>query len=169
MSDENTMEIPKDLREARDRAIAEAEEMRAQAAAAQAELRQFKAAVTFERAGLSGKHAELYLKANPDADVTMESIQEFANEYGLVASQDPAPAPEPAKTSPGLAAMGEAGGSIAGGAAPAAKPVMSLEEFQQLLVTNPQEAAKAYVEGTAPRNSLNVQANDLVRKGIIDH
>jgi hypothetical protein len=44
---------------------------------------------------------------------------------------------------------------------------MSQAEFQKLLASNPQEAAKAYAEGRAPRNEANVQADQLAQKGII--
>jgi hypothetical protein len=44
---------------------------------------------------------------------------------------------------------------------------MTTAEFQKLLQSNPAEAAKAYAEGRAPRNEQNVQADQLVAKGII--
>ena len=82
MSDEgNTqVETPKDLREARDRAIERASEAEATATAAVQELRQFKAETLFG----DTKHAELFLKANPEADVTAEAVSDFRSEYGLV-------------------------------------------------------------------------------------
>lgn len=170
MSDEttNTPEAPKDLRDARDRALAEAEAARSEAQAARAELRQFQASVTFERAGLTAKHADLFLKANPDAEVTTEAVSDFAHEYGLtgVAAEVKEETPDPGA---GLTGLGGAAGSSMQGSAPAAQPVMSAEDFDTLLKTNPEEAAKAYAEGRAPRNAANVQARRLVEKGIIDH
>lgn len=173
MSDENTQqETPKDLRDARDRAIERASEAEKAATAAQSELRQFKAQVTFEKAGLTPKHADLFLKANPDADVTTEAVSDFAHEYGLVPTEAPAAeeATEPqADPGVGLAGFGDAAGSGTTGSAPAAQPKMSGADFEHLLKTNPEEAAKAYAEGRTHRNSMNVQARDLVQKGIIDH
>jgi hypothetical protein len=163
---------PTELRDARDRAI----ESRDQA---QAELREFKAGVFFKDAGLESKHAELFLKTNPDVEVTEQAALAFAEEYNL----QPAVAPEPAPTEPapapdsgpavpadaGLGALSEAAGSGTSGDLPAAQPKMSKEAFEKLLATNPQAAAEAYTKGLVDRNSLNVQADQLVQKGIIDH
>jgi hypothetical protein len=170
MEDENT--TPKDLREAYDRAEARATEAELAAKTAKDELRQFQAQVTFEKQGLTPKHADLFLKTNPDAEVTQDAVHAFVEEYGLA----PAPAAVPAEDAPAtpagipqLNAFQEAGGSGTQGSAPAAAPKMSKADFQKLLETNPQEAAKAYVEGRTERNELNVVARDLVAKGIIDH
>lgn len=173
MTDENT---PKDLREALDRAnerVAQAEEA---AKTATAELRTFQAQVTFERNGLTAKHADLFLAANPEAEVTPDAITSFAEEYGLVPAGDPdgsssddggSASDEPTETA-GLAGLGRAAGGTSG-AAPAAQPKLSREEFDKLLETDPAAAAKAYVDGTAPRNSRNTTAQHLVDQGIIDH
>ena len=169
MSDEQTVdaqEAPKELREARDRAIAQAEEARA-------ELLQFKAATLFEKAGLGQKQAELFLKANPEAEVTNEAVSAFIEDYGFKAAEAPsskeaAPAPKSAPLDAGLGAFDGAAVPSADGT-PAAQPQMSKEDFAQLLVDNPQAAAQAYIDGTAPRNPANVQARQLVKEGIIDH
>jgi hypothetical protein len=171
MSDQ-IVEAPKELREARDRAVERAEEAEARAQALQSELRQFKAQVTFEKVGLTPKHADLFLKANPEAEVTAEAISDFANEYGLVPAQhdDPTPTGEvPPNPDAMAAAISGAAGSQTAGAAPAAQPKMSKADFNKLLVENPQAAAEAYTKGLVERNDMNVQAQDLVRKGIIDH
>lgn len=167
MSDETQQEAPKDLRDARDRALERAAELEAERDAAVSGLREFKAQTLFG----NEKHAELFLRANPDAEVTAEAVKTFRNEYGLVTEAGtPAPAEE-SKPDPGagLAPLGEAAGAGTSGAAPAAQPKMSREDFEQLLATDPQAAAEAYVKGIAPRSNLNVQARALVEKGIIDH
>ena len=172
MSDENTKEAPKELREALDRANEQLKTQIDRADAAETNFRGLQATVTFKEAGLSPKHADLFLKTNPEAEVTAESAKAFADEYGLTPASAPAAAPaEPVTPDPnaGLAGLGAAAGSGTAGAAPAAQPVMSQEDFASLLESNPQEAAKAYVEGRAPRNKDNVQAQELVTKGIIDH
>ena len=46
---------------------------------------------------------------------------------------------------------------------------MSKSDFETLLVENPQAAAEAYAKGLTERNPANVQALQLVQKGIIDH
>lgn len=167
MSDENTNpKDPKDLREGYERATARAAELEAEATAARAELREFKATTLFG----NEKHAELFLKANPEADITPEAVSSFVQDYGL-AVEPPAEAPpaEEPKPDPGAALGSISAASQTTGSAPAAKPKMTAAEFEALLVENPQEAAKAYVEGAVERNADNVQARDLVKKGIIDH
>ena len=170
---------PTELREALDRA----NETRDTAIT---ELRTYKAGVLFKDAGLAPKHAELFLKTNPDAEVTAETAQAFAEEYSLQPATAPAPAGEPAPiqgepvqpvegTPPatpvdaGMSAMEGAGGSITAGVAPAAVAKMSSDDFQVLLAKDPAAAAQAYTEGRVERNSLNVQADQLVQKGIINH
>ena len=104
--------------------------------------------------------------------VTADNAKAFADEYGLTVAQAPAErATESATPDPNsaLGALGAAAGSVEGGATQAAQPKMSGEDFSKLLEENPQEAAKAYTEGRAPRNEDNVQARELVKKGIIDH
>lgn len=163
---DNKPEAPAELREAYDRAEARAAEAEAAAQAAATELRAFKAQTLFG----NEKHAELFLKANPDADVTPDAVNAFVQDYGLNPATESAPPSEP-KPDPGtnLASLNDAAGNGQSGAAPAAQPKMSAEDFEKLLATNPQAAAEAYMKGTAPRNELNVQARDLVTKGIIDH
>jgi len=172
MSDENTPGAPKELREALDRANENLATQTSRADAAETNLRVLQATTTFKEAKLNPKHADLFLKTNPEAEATAESVAAFAEEYGLTVAQEAAaPAEEPATppANAGLAGLGGAAGSEAGGSTPAAQPKMSSEDFSKLLETNPQEAAQAYVEGRAPRNSDNVQADYLVKKGIIDH
>lgn len=166
MTDENTPKEdgPTELRDARDRAVARAE-------AAETGLKQFQAATFFEQAGLGEKQAALFLQANPEAEITKDAVDGFIEEYGFQPAAappgEPAPVVEPPPAAP-LTEFQRAAGGAKGGA-PAAQPVMSQEDFTKLLAENPDEAAKAYVEGRAPRNELNVQARELVSKGIIDH
>ncbi len=171
MSDE-TQTAPKELREALERANEKQQAETARADAAETNLRVLQATTTFKEANLNPKHADLFLKTNPEAEATPETVAAFAEEYGLTVAQAPAEGmKEPAAPDPNsaLGALGAAAGSVEGGSTPAAQPKMSSEDFSKLLEMNPQEAAKAYVEGRAPRSDDNVQAQELVRKGIIDH
>jgi len=169
MSEENTQEAPKELREALDRANETLATETARADAAETNFRGLQATNTFEAAGLTAKHAELFLKTNPDAEVTAEAAGTFAKEYGLVPTEAPPGEPNTPDPNQGLAALGEASGTGTAGSTPAAQPKMSPEDFSKLLESNPQAAAAAYVDGTAPRNEQNVQARELVTKGIINH
>ncbi len=183
MSDTGQAMEPKELREAFDRTKAEL-------AQARSELRSFKTEVTFKEQGLTPKHAQLFLAANPDAEVTPEVVQNFAAEYGLTPATKQEPAPPandghlPADGSPPavertladgpqrtsneqLASLQGAAGTPSGSFASADPAKMSQEQFQQLLQTNPSEAAKAYAEGRVERHKDNVQADWLAAKGII--
>jgi hypothetical protein len=185
MSDTNMTE-PAELRQAYDKA-------KADLASAQTELRNFKAEVTFEKAGLTPKHAELFLAANPDTEVTPEVVKTFADEYGLQPQVTDGTAPSeegtqpqhvpeggsppavertlqsgPQEASRSLADIQEAAGSPQGTFAQAQPARMNQDQFQLLLKTNPDEAARAYAEGRVERNERNVQADLLVSKGVIN-
>jgi hypothetical protein len=165
MDDEQTTDNgPKELREALDRATARAE-------AAETGLKQFQAQTYFEKAGLGEKQASLFLKTNPDAEITSEAVGAFIEEYGFNVTQaTPEPAPkEKEPVDKGLSAFSGAAGAATAGSAPPVQPKMSKTDFEKLLVENPQEAAAAYAKGLVERNPANVQAQHLVQKGIIDH
>ena len=109
MTDENTPQEPKELREAYERAETRATEAEKAATAAQSELREFKAQTLFG----NEKHAELFLKANPEAEITPDTVQSFVKDYGLQPATTPSPADEPPAEDPGqqLASISGAAGS----------------------------------------------------------
>lgn len=181
MSDTDTSMEPKELREAYDRQVAENKSL-------QGEFRTFKTSVFFKEQGLTPKHAELYLAANPNGEISPEAVQTFAAEYGLQPAAAPAPAKAedehydsegntppletilttgPATVKKELASLQGAAGTPQASFAAAAPMQMTQSEFQKLLQSNPTEAAKAYAEGRVPRNEQNVQADQLAAKGII--
>jgi hypothetical protein len=152
------------------------------------EFRQFRTSVAFKEVGLTPKHAELYLAANPEGDATVDSVQAFADEYGLsapAAPVTPAPPGMPEDGAPpavertlgqgpvaspadeSLAGISGAAGTPQATVATALPSQMSKSDFTDLLKSNPQAAAQAYAEGRAPRNQGNVQADHLQKKGII--
>jgi len=173
----------KELREAHDRAVAERDQIAA-------EFKTFQATVTFKEAGLTQKHAELYLRANPDGEVTPDAVKSFAEEYGLAPQVAPPANPDsghlPADGSPppvertladgpqtppvdrSLASLAGAGGTPEAQAAQAAPARMDRREFESLLKENPEAAAQAYREGRVQRHERNVQADQLVAKGEIN-
>ncbi len=170
MSEPDT-QAPKELREALDRANEKVAEQTTRADAAETNLRVLQASTTFEKANLNPKHADLFLKTNPDVEATPQAVADFAHEYGLAPAEG-TPPPDAEETPPadtGLAALAGAAGSAAAGSTPAAQPKMSAEDFNKLLETNPDAAAQAYVEGKVERHPENVTAQYLVDKGIIDH
>jgi hypothetical protein len=183
VSDTQTKE-PADLRAAYDALKAEHSKL-------QREYTGYKAETTFKEAGLSAKHAELYLATNPDGDISPDTVKAFAEEYGLQPAQAPA-APQPAPAAEGhlpadgsppavertlsdgaqpadaaLAQVAAAAGSPQATIGAAAPGKMSRTEFQRLLETNPSAAAQAYAEGRVERNERNVQADSLQDKGFI--
>jgi len=180
MSDTQNPQEPKELREAYERQVAATK-------ALEAEYRTFKTSTLFKEQGLTPKHAELYLAANPDGEISPEAIQTFAAEYGLQPAAAPAPPPQdehynsegdtpplettlttgPKDAPSSLASLQGAAGTPQAAFQSANPGVMTPKEFQKLLETNPGEAARAYTEGRAPRNEQNVQADQLVAKGII--
>ncbi len=170
----------KELREALDRANTERDQ-------AQADLRTFSTSVTFKEQGYTPKHAELYLKTNPEGDVSAEAVQAFANEYGLAPTEVPVVTPAPGNLPPdgspppverilgsgpppdaNLRSFADVGGSPAGQFEQAAPAKMAQKDFQKLLADNPDAAAQAYREGRVERNEGNVQADQLVQKGVIN-
>lgn len=172
---------PADLRAAYDALKAEHSELQSQYKGLQTEIQ-------FEKQGLNPSQAKLFLASNPDADVTAESVKAFAEEYNLVPVEQSAPAaaeppaepvhgeggepPAVERTLQGgpqsnLASFADAAGSPQADAGAAAPAQMSQEEFQKLLESNPEEAARAYAEGRVARNSQNVQADELQSKGMI--
>jgi hypothetical protein len=183
VSDNKTQE-PADLRQAYDALVV-------QHKATQAEFTTFKAQTIFKEAKLSPKHAELYLAANPDAEVSAEAVAAFAEEYSLRPAEVPAPVPVPdpaqnhlpadgspppvertlgsgpAPADAALASVAAAAGSPQGTLGAATPVVMSAKEFETLLKTNPDAAAQAYAEGRVARNEGNVQADHLQSKGVI--
>ena len=172
MTDEAKTEGMSELREARDRAVEAAKVATEASAATQAEFRQFKAATLFEQGGLTEKQATLFLTANPEAEITKEAVGDFIEEYGFTpASSDSAETPkeEAPPADAGLGSFSGAAGSATKGATPPANPKMSKTDFQELLVSNPAAAAEAYAKGQVERSPKNVQARELVKKGIIDH
>jgi len=165
MSDENTTDDngPKELREALNTRTTERD-------AAVNELRTFKASTHFEKAGLGEKQASLFLKTNPEAEITADAVKTFIDEYGFVTTPvDTPPVENAPPVDTGLGALSGAAGAATTGSSPPAQPKMSKTDFAQLLIDNPQEAAAIYMKGQVDRNPANVQARELVKKGIIDH
>lgn len=112
--------------------------------------RQAEVAQVFGSVGLSEKHSALFLKINPDGEVTAEDVAAFAEEYELPRQEAAAPAPvsneinwaqeqvveiKPETKSTGFAPTD-------GAQAPSARIVTDLGEAEALSVSNPQEYAR---------------------------
>tara|TARA_B100000029_G_scaffold151898_1_gene146989 strand:- start:191 stop:694 length:504 start_codon:yes stop_codon:yes gene_type:complete len=71
------------LRDALKASQEKTQELESQLTESTAALKQFQAKETFRSNGYSEAHAELFVKANPEAEINPESIQEFVNAYDL--------------------------------------------------------------------------------------
>lgn len=115
---------------------AELEELRQYRAQQESTARASAASEKFATMGLSPKQAKLFLKENPDAEISDEAIIAFAREYDLALFEDE---PEPPKMEPTFRPVS------AGGSAPRNK--LTRAEFEELKHTDMSAAAKAAAEG----------------------
>ena len=130
------------------------EPLEAYKAQIETEKKQASVSQVFESVGLAAKHATLFLKINPDGEVTPDSVAAFAEEYELP-RQTALEIPDP-----------DAGGTVApdwsqeqivqikpetkstgfaptdGAQAPSAKVITELAEAEALSVSNPEEYAR---------------------------
>jgi hypothetical protein len=121
--------------------------------AAQAELtalrgqvRESNARTLADKLGMTEKQLGLYLKANPDADVTEDGLKGFAEEYGMLAPKPDDSAPKTSTAEERLASSGIPFVPMQGGAsAPGPKP--GLDEFRAMYKRNPQAAEQAALRG----------------------
>jgi hypothetical protein len=125
------------------------------------EKRQVEVAKVFEGAGLSGKHAALYLRVNPEAEVTPDAVLDFAVEYELprvevAAVAEEAPAFDPAAERIVEIPRPEAIGSppADGGAGPTATVITDVHEAEKLSVDNPAEYMRLKQLGRIKLNRL---------------
>lgn len=127
---DHSKKLEKELRQ-RDK---ELEELRTFKADFEASQKKQSVSKTFGELGLTEKHAELFLKANPEAEVTAEVVQKFAEEYGLVEAKEQE---EDSGFSPLAATDG----------VPASKEPMKASEFWALYSENPHAALEQAKKG----------------------
>lgn len=132
-------------------------------------VRQYQARDTFREVGLEAKHADLFIKAQPEGDITVEAVTEFAQQYDLVPGTVPetngaeeATPETTADPGAGLEAFSR-GGSRAGSDAAASVPTDTLtkEQWRDLQRENPAAAADALRRGKVLLN----KDNPFVRSG----
>lgn len=111
---------------------------------------------TLKEAGLSEKHAQLFLRVNSDKEVTPELVQTFVTEYEIPVAtvttdsgNEPAPAEPAALPSEGIVELNPETPARTPGFAPAppsgnvqGSVIDSVEEAQKLSVENPAEYAR---------------------------
>lgn len=144
---------PDQLRDAYEATKKENAKLQKAAEEALAEVRTLKAVNAVKDAGLSAELADLYIVANPEADITVESVKEFAEKYGIPASEatpvvDEAATEQPRPEQAGLSNFARAGsGAGNGGAAPIGTKHLTRDEFLVLQRDNPAAARQALAEG----------------------
>lgn len=123
------------------------------------ELRTFKASVEAERrtaqvsgifqgAGLNPNHAKLFNALNPEGEVTVEAVADFAKEYGLVTDEAAFGLEEaPAKTAGFKPFVGEdSPGNMK----------VSRVDWLARLKTNPEEAQRLFKQGRVDLSDLDL-------------
>lgn len=111
----------------------------------QAEVLQERKATTldtvFKEVGLSPKHAALFAKVNPEADVTADTVKAFAAEYDLATVGEEIVAPE--RDAEGITPIVKG----SGGTSPAAGQKVSSAEWLGLQTTDPARAKQLFEKG----------------------
>lgn len=147
------MSTPEELRDAFDAVSKENKKLQSQQAELLKENRALKAQLATRDAGVKPEVADLYIAANPDADISVDSIKEFVEKYGI-AGGEPVPVGEESAEQPsapsteGLDQFARAGSRTSpGGSAPDGKKVLTRDEFLMLQKDNPMAARQALAEG----------------------
>lgn len=143
------------VREALDKATADKTALQEQLTEVSGELKGMKAKEAFRAGGFQDSHADLFIKTNPEAEITTESINEFVNKYSL------SPAEVPQQTSEALTDMGNVAQtspqSGVVGTAEAGK--MTKGEYKKLQASDPTAAHEALIQGRVQMREDNYVAN----------
>lgn len=121
----------------------------------------FAARDAFRDEGFAANHGDLYAAANPDGDITKESVLEFADQFNLGKAESEAAAegaegdPEEAGDgtdakapgSPDLGKLERGGSSSSDGSGGAALEKMTIPEWQALMLSDPVAGKEAQRQG----------------------
>ena len=149
----NEESIP-NLREALDKAKSDNSALQEQFNQVSGELKGMKAKEVFRASGFQDSHAELFLKANPDAEINNDTVSEFVTSYNL------SPQSAPVEQSAGLNNMGQ----VADNASPSVVGTpeggkMTKEQYKKLQVNDPTAAHEALIQGKVEMRGDNYVAN----------
>ena len=147
------------LRDALDKAGQKYSDLENQFGEVNAELRQYKAKEVFRNSGYSEKHAELYVKSNPEAEFTNEAIQEFVTSYDLKPSTGQQEVNEENLNQ--MSSVAEPPSSQVGEVGMADTGKMSKSEYKQLQSKDPTAAHEALIQGRVQFREDNVIADSL--------
>lgn len=144
------------LREALKASQDKAKELETQLTESNAALKQFQAKETFRSNGYSETHADLFVKANPNVDVTPEAIQEFVTAYDLKPQAQQQVNTEGMKDLSGVAQKPSDSINQMGTAETAQ---MTKAEYKKLLASDPTAAHEALVQGRVTLRDDNILNN----------
>lgn len=144
------------LREALKASQDKTKELETQLTESNAALKQFQAKETFRSNGYSETHADLFVKANPNVDVTPEAIQEFVTAYDLKPQAQQQVNTEGMQDLSGVAQKPSDSISQMGTAETAQ---MTKAEYKKLLASDPTAAHEALVQGRVTLRDDNILNN----------
>jgi hypothetical protein len=144
------------LREALKASQEKTKELENQFAEVNAQLKQFQAKDAFRSNGFAETHADLFVKANPDAEITPEAIQEFVTAYDLK------PQPKTQASNQGmkeLSGVAQKPSDSIGQMGTAETAQMTKTEYKKLLASDPTAAHEALVQGRVQLREDNILGN----------
>ena len=119
--------------------------------------RELQAGKLFTELGLSDKQARLFLKTNPDTEVTKDSIKEFAVEYGLGIQESEEDATLDAQTSDTFVPVTTGGNPV--------RSTLNREQFEALKKTDMAAAVKAVQENRVEGFRSKLEGGSAVTLG----
>lgn len=135
----------------------ELEELRQYKVTSELAIREVQAGKVFTELGLSDKQAKLFLKTNPDTEVTKDSIKAFAVEYGLGIQESEEDAALDAQTSDSFVPVTSGGNPV--------RNVLNREQFEALKRTDMGAAVKAVQENRVEGFQAKLDGNSAVTIG----
>lgn len=119
-----------------------------------AELREFKSSITkaeraqqvqgaFKELGLNEKQAELFLRVTDAEEITVDSVKQFAQQYGLIVGDEDTTTVDGGFPPTNVSTTAESTGRM-----------LSRDEFEKLAATNPTRARQYLTEGRVKWNNL---------------
>ena len=146
------------LRDALKASQDKAKELETQLTEQTAALKQFQAKETFRSNGYSEAHAELFVKANPEAEINPESIQEFVNAYDLKPQVQEPVNNQGMKNLSGVAQKPADNVNQIG---TAETQQLTKQEYKKLQASDPTAAHEALIQGRVTLRDDNVLGDSL--------
>lgn len=146
------------LRDALKASQEKTKELETQLTESTAALKQFQAKETFRSNGYSEAHAELFVKANPEAEINPESIQEFVNAYDLKPQVQEQVNKEGMKN---LSSVAQKPTDNVNQIGTAETQQLTKKEYKKLQASDPTAAHEALIQGRVTLREDNVLGDSL--------